>query len=48
MTHDTPMFTGVLPGARRWHDDIVQALRRLHANGERVQEHAASSHSIPA
>jgi len=28
--HDTPLFTGVLPGARRWHDDIVTALRRLH------------------
>ena len=38
MTHDTPIFTGVLPAARRWHDDIVTALRRLHADGARVKE----------
>lgn len=31
VTHDTPIFTRVLPAARRWHDDIVAALRRLHA-----------------
>ncbi|MBD8022974.1 alpha/beta hydrolase [Microbacterium gallinarum] len=31
VTHDTPIFTGVLPAARRWHDDVVAALRRLHA-----------------
>ncbi|MGX1701988.1 alpha/beta hydrolase [Microbacterium sp. NPDC055357] len=31
VTHDTPLFTGVLPAARRWHDDVVAALRRLHA-----------------
>jgi acetyl esterase len=31
VTHDTPIFTGVLPAARRWHDDVVTALRRLHA-----------------
>ncbi|WP_243075879.1 alpha/beta hydrolase [Microbacterium sp. SS28] len=31
VTHDTPMFTGVLPAARRWHSDIVTALRSLHA-----------------
>jgi acetyl esterase len=30
VTHDTPIFTGVLPAAGRWHDDIVAALRRLH------------------
>jgi len=30
VTHDTPLFTGALPAARRWHDDIVTALRRLH------------------
>lgn len=30
VTHDTPIFTGVLPAARRWHDDVVAALRRLH------------------
>lgn len=30
VTHDTPIFTGVLPAARRWHDDVVSALRRLH------------------
>ena len=30
VTHDTPIFTAVLPAARRWHDDIVAALRRLH------------------
>ena len=28
--HDTAMFTGVLPAARRWHADVVAALRRLH------------------
>jgi acetyl esterase len=31
VTHDTPIFTSVLPAARRWHDDVVAALRRLHA-----------------
>ena len=31
VTHDTPIFTGALPSARRWHDDVVAALRRLHA-----------------
>ncbi|MBW9109478.1 alpha/beta hydrolase [Microbacterium ureisolvens] len=31
VTHDTPIFTGALPAARRWHDDVVTALRRLHA-----------------
>jgi acetyl esterase len=31
VTHDTPIFTGALPAARRWHTDIVAALRRLHA-----------------
>ncbi|MGN6220782.1 MAG: alpha/beta hydrolase [Microbacterium sp.] len=30
VTHDTAIFTGVLPAARRWHDDAVTALRRLH------------------
>ena len=29
VTHDTPIFTGVLPAAQRWHDDIVAALGRL-------------------
>ena len=31
VTHDTPIFTAALPAARRWHDDVVAALRRLHA-----------------
>lgn len=31
VTHDTPIFGGALPAARRWHDDVVAALRRLHA-----------------
>jgi acetyl esterase len=31
VTHDTPIFTGALPAARRWHDDVVCALRRLSA-----------------
>lgn len=31
VTHDTAMFLAVLPAARRWHDDVVAALRRLHA-----------------
>lgn len=30
VTHDVPMFTGVLDAARRWEADIVSALRRLH------------------
>ncbi|GAA5085188.1 hypothetical protein GCM10025760_03820 [Microbacterium yannicii] len=31
VTHDTPIFSSALPAARRWHDDVVAALRRLHA-----------------
>ncbi|MGA7148953.1 MAG: alpha/beta hydrolase [Microbacterium sp.] len=31
VTHDTAIFTGVLPAARRWHADVITALRRLHA-----------------
>lgn len=30
VTHDTPIFLAALPAARRWHDDVVSALRRLH------------------
>jgi acetyl esterase len=30
VTHDTAIFTGALPAARRWHDDVISALRRLH------------------
>lgn len=30
VTHDTAIYTGALPAARRWHDDVVAALRRLH------------------
>jgi acetyl esterase len=30
VTHDTAIFNGALPAARRWHDDVVAALRRLH------------------
>jgi acetyl esterase len=30
VTHDTPIFARALPAARRWHDDVVSALRRLH------------------
>ncbi|MHC2998167.1 alpha/beta hydrolase [Microbacterium sp. HJ5] len=30
VTHDTAMFTGALPAARRWHADVITALRRLH------------------
>ena len=30
VTHDTAIFTGVLPAARRWHSDVVAALTRLH------------------
>lgn len=32
VTHDTPIFAGALPAARRWHADVVSALRRLHEN----------------
>lgn len=31
VTHDASIFTGVLPAARRWHTDVVSALRSLHA-----------------
>ncbi|MFC8680700.1 alpha/beta hydrolase [Microbacterium ureisolvens] len=31
VTHDTSIFLAALPAARRWHDDVVAALRRLHA-----------------
>ncbi|RWZ61543.1 alpha/beta hydrolase [Labedella populi] len=30
MTHDTPIFLGSVPAARRWHRDVVSALRTLH------------------
>lgn len=30
MTHDTPIFLGAVPAARRWHRDVVSALRTLH------------------
>ena len=30
VTHDTPIFTGALPAARRWHAEVVTALQRLH------------------
>lgn len=30
VTHDTAIFTRVLPAAQRWHADVVAALRRLH------------------
>lgn len=30
MTHDTPIFLGAVPAARRWHRDVVTALRTLH------------------
>lgn len=30
VTHDTSIFTAVLPAARRWHRDVVEILRTLH------------------
>ena len=30
VTHDTAIFTRVLPAAQRWHTDVVAALARLH------------------
>jgi acetyl esterase len=30
VTHDVPIFGGVLPASRRWHRDVVAALARLH------------------
>ncbi|WP_127473560.1 alpha/beta hydrolase fold domain-containing protein [Microbacterium sulfonylureivorans] len=30
VTHDAAIFTAVLPAARRWHADVLTALRRLH------------------
>ncbi|WP_243696867.1 alpha/beta hydrolase [Labedella endophytica] len=32
MTHDTPVFLGAVPAARRWHRDVVTALRTLHGD----------------
>jgi acetyl esterase len=29
VTHDVPIFTGVLAAARRWEDEVVRALRSL-------------------
>ncbi|MCM3697736.1 alpha/beta hydrolase [Microbacterium oleivorans] len=29
VTHDTPLYVGALPAARRWEDDVVAALRRI-------------------
>lgn len=29
VTHDTPIYVGALPAARRWEDEVVTALRRL-------------------
>ncbi|WP_040164293.1 alpha/beta hydrolase [Microbacterium gorillae] len=31
VNHDVAIFLGALPAARRWHADVVSALRRLHA-----------------
>lgn len=30
VTHDTVIFTAVLPAARRWHRDVIEILRMLH------------------
>ncbi|MFT4215404.1 MAG: alpha/beta hydrolase [Microbacterium sp.] len=30
VTHDAPLFAGVLPAARSWHEQVVAELRRLH------------------
>lgn len=30
VTHDTPIFTGALPAARRWHSEVIATLARLH------------------
>ena len=30
VNHDVSIFGGALPAARRWHEDVVSALRRLH------------------
>jgi len=30
VTHDTAIFTAVLPAARRWHSDVIGTLARLH------------------
>ncbi|SJN19939.1 alpha/beta hydrolase fold domain-containing protein [Mycetocola reblochoni] len=29
-THDVPIFGRLVPASRRWHDDVVSALRHLH------------------
>jgi len=44
VTHDTPVFTGALPAARRWHDDVVAALRRLHGPVKSQSHRSHSSH----
>ena len=28
--HDTPIYTGALPAALVWHEQVISALRRLH------------------
>ncbi len=33
VTHDTAIFTGALPAARRWHADVIGVLRSLHDLG---------------
>lgn len=30
VTHDVPIFTGALPAARLWHDQVISTLRTLH------------------
>jgi len=30
VTHDTPIYTGALPAARAWHEQVIGALRTLH------------------
>jgi acetyl esterase len=38
VTHDVPIFTGVLPASRRWHREVVAALARLHETSAGAQE----------
>lgn len=32
VTHDTPIYTGALPASRAWHEQVIGALRGLHAD----------------
>jgi acetyl esterase len=48
VTHDTPMYTGVLPASRAWHEQIVSALRSLHADPSPAADGSVAEQIGPA